>query len=61
MVIVLKKLRAESMLFFWGCRRGYVGFGLGAVKGVGDVAAEAIVVEREKNGPYKSIFEFCSR
>ena len=36
-------------------------FGLMAIKGLGEAAAEAIVNEREKNGPYKSIFDFAER
>jgi len=36
-------------------------FGLGAVKGIGDKAIEAIVSEREKGGPFKSLFDFCER
>lgn len=36
-------------------------FGLGAIKGVGDIAAEAIIQEREKDGPYKSFSEFIKR
>ena len=35
-------------------------FGLGAVKTVGQNAVNAILRER-KNGPYKDIFDFCSR
>ncbi|MBQ2954069.1 MAG: DNA polymerase III subunit alpha [Clostridia bacterium] len=35
-------------------------FGLGAVKGVGAGAVDAIMRERE-NGPFKDIFDFCSR
>lgn len=35
-------------------------FGLGAVKGVGAGAVEAIVSERQK-GPYTDIFDFCRR
>ena len=35
-------------------------FGLGAVKNVGENAAEAIIREREK-GPFKDIFDFCRR
>ncbi len=41
--------------------RGSIRFGLGAVKGAGGVAVSAIVEEREQNGPYKSLFDFCSR
>ena len=36
-------------------------FGLAAIKGMGDSAAQAIIDEREKNGPYKSIFDFAQR
>jgi DNA polymerase-3 subunit alpha len=36
-------------------------FGLMAVRGVGEKAVEAIIAERAKHGPYKSIFDFCER
>ena len=36
-------------------------FGLAAIKGLGDSAAQAIIDEREKNGPYRSIFDFAQR
>ncbi|MCX7120606.1 MAG: DNA polymerase III subunit alpha [Gammaproteobacteria bacterium] len=36
-------------------------YGLGAIKGVGEAAAKHIVDEREKNGPYKDLFNFCER
>ena len=36
-------------------------FGLGAIKHVGDAPTHAIVSEREENGPYKDIFDFCAR
>ena len=36
-------------------------FGLGAIKNVGQGAAEAIIQEREKNGPFKSLDDFVSR
>ncbi len=36
-------------------------FGLGAIKNVGENVTLAIAAEREKNGPYKDIFDFCSR
>lgn len=36
-------------------------FGLGAVKNVGENTIKSIVTEREKNGRYKNIFEFCER
>ena len=36
-------------------------YGLGGVKGVGMPAADSIVAERKKNGPYKGFFDFCAR
>jgi DNA polymerase-3 subunit alpha len=36
-------------------------YGLGAVKGVGQGIIESIVAEREQNGIYKNLFEFCTR
>ncbi len=40
---------------------GKIGFGLSAIKGCGGAAAVAIDAERKKNGPYKSVFDFCER
>lgn len=36
-------------------------FGLSVIKNVGMGVCELIVSEREKNGPYKDIFDFCCR
>jgi DNA polymerase-3 subunit alpha len=36
-------------------------YGLGAIKGVGRAAVEAIIAEREANGDYRSLREFCRR
>lgn len=36
-------------------------FGMGAVKNVGESAVNSLVGEREKNGPFKSFFDFCER
>jgi len=36
-------------------------FGLGAIKNVGEAVIENICSEREKNGEYKSLYDFCSR
>ena len=36
-------------------------YGLAGVKGVGEAAAEAIVAEREANGPYKGLMDFATR
>ncbi|MCU0932149.1 MAG: DNA polymerase III subunit alpha, partial [Serpentinimonas sp.] len=36
-------------------------YGLGAVKGTGEQAIEAIVAARNEGGPFKSLFDFCAR
>lgn len=36
-------------------------FGLAAIKGVGDGAAEAIIAERKRSGPYQDFEDFVSR
>ena len=38
-----------------------IAYGLGALKGLGQQAADSIVAEREANGPYQSLHEFCLR
>jgi DNA polymerase III subunit alpha len=40
---------------------GKVRYALGALKGVGEKAMEALVDEREANGPYKSLDDFAER
>lgn len=51
----------ESRLKFSVNRKGDIRFGMAAVKGVGEAAVEAIVEEREKNGLYKSVYDFFER
>lgn len=51
----------ESYRAFGVNEHGEIRFGLAAIKGMGTPAADAIVAEREKNGPYKSIFDFAQR
>ena len=51
----------ESYQKFGVNHKGDIRFGLAAIKGLGDSAAQAIIDEREKNGPYKSIFDFAQR
>jgi DNA polymerase-3 subunit alpha len=51
----------ESSRSFAVNKKGQIRFGLGAIKGVGDAAVDAIVEERQKNGEYKDIFDFVSR
>ncbi|QTT80827.1 DNA polymerase III subunit alpha [Pseudomonas chlororaphis] len=40
---------------------GRIVYGLGAIKGVGEGAVEAIVEARAEGGPFKDLFDFCSR
>ena len=51
----------ESRGNFGVGRDGQIRFGLTAIKGLGEAASAAIVSEREKNGPYKDIFDFVQR
>lgn len=36
-------------------------FGLASIKQVGEIVVEAIIKEREENGPFESIYDFCTR
>ncbi|MBR1932199.1 MAG: DNA polymerase III subunit alpha, partial [Prevotella sp.] len=51
----------ESYLKFGVNHKGEIRFGLAAIKGMGDSVAEAIIRERDENGPYTSIFNFAER
>ena len=51
----------ESDMAFSGNKKGEVRFGLTGVKGVGEKAIESIIEEREKNGPYQSVYDFARR
>ena len=51
----------ESYEKFGVNHHGEIRFGLGAIKGMGDSAALAIIDEREKNGPFKDIYDFAQR
>ena len=51
----------ESEMNFTVNNKGDIRFGLGGVKGVGEGAVEAIILEREKNGKYKDLFDFLER
>ncbi len=51
----------ESYYKFAVNKEGAIRFGMGAIKGVGASAVEAIIDERKKNGPYKSIFDLAKR
>ncbi len=58
---VLKPDVNESDLTFVVNKNKDIRFGLGAIKGMGTAVAEAIIQERNDNGPYKSIFDFARR
>jgi DNA polymerase-3 subunit alpha len=41
--------------------RSTIRYGLGAVKGTGEQAVNAILKAREAGGPFKDLFDFCRR
>jgi len=51
----------ESYLKFTVNKAGNIRFGLGAIKGVGENAALHLIEEREKNGPFKDIYDLAER
>ena len=51
----------ESWENFGVNKHGEIRFGLAAIKGMGEGPARAIINEREKNGPYKDIYDFVER
>ena len=51
----------ESYQKFGVNKKGEIRFGLAAIKGLGDSAAQSIIDERNTNGPYKDIFNFVER
>ena len=42
-------------------KEGEIRFGLGAIKGTGDAAVDAIITDRDKDGNFTSIFDFAER
>ena len=60
-VLVLGPDINESFYKFAVNKKGEIRFGLGAVKGVGESAVEAIVNERKENGFFKSFDDFMQR
>jgi DNA polymerase-3 subunit alpha len=51
----------ESGVYFEVNKQGEIRFGLGAIKGAGESAVEAIIQERERNGHFIDIFDFAKR
>ncbi len=51
----------ESYKNFSANKHGDIRFGLGGIKGVGRNTVDAIIEEREKNGPFKDIYDLVER
>jgi DNA polymerase III subunit alpha len=51
----------ESGVYFEVNKAGEIRFGLGAIKGAGEAAVEAIIQERDAKGTYPDLFEFAKR
>ena len=51
----------ESYQEFAVNKHGEIRFGLSAIKGMGGVPAQAIINEREANGPFIDVFDFVQR
>ncbi len=51
----------ESVSDFTSNKAGQIRFGMSALKGVGEGPVEDILKERDKRGPFKSIYDFVKR
>jgi len=51
----------ESLLKFSVTHTGDIRFGLGAIRGVGQAAVDAILGERTAHGPFLSVYDFVER
>jgi DNA polymerase-3 subunit alpha len=51
----------ESVFKFRVADAGRIRYGMGAIKGVGQSAVEAICEEREAHGPFKTLSDLCRR
>jgi DNA polymerase III subunit alpha len=51
----------ESDLHFVVNKKGGIRFGMAAIKGIGESAVNAVIEERDNNGPFRSIFDFAKR
>lgn len=51
----------ESGINFSVNKKGEIRYGLGAIKGVGEAAMEALIKERKTNGPFEDIFDLMKR
>ncbi|MEO1956419.1 MAG: DNA polymerase III subunit alpha [Methylophilaceae bacterium] len=51
----------QSAYRFKPLSKNQILYGLGAVKGTGSVAIDLMIAAREEGGPFKDLFDFCSR
>jgi DNA polymerase-3 subunit alpha len=51
----------DSNLKFQAQDENRIRYGLGAIKGFGRAAIDAIILDREANGPYPDLAKFCNR
>ncbi|MCI6503112.1 MAG: DNA polymerase III subunit alpha [Prevotella sp.] len=51
----------ESVFNFGVNKKGEIRFGLAAIKGMSEAASNAIIKEREENGPYTSVYDLLER
>ncbi len=51
----------ESFRYFSVASSNEIRFGLAGIKGVGEAAISSIMEERDREGKFKSIFDFCAR
>ena len=51
----------QSNYYFTTSTQGEIIYGLGAIKGVGEAAINAIITERKRGGNYSGLLEFCHR
>lgn len=51
----------QSTYYFVPVNRKTIRYGLGAIKGTGEIAISAIVQARKQGGAFSSLFDFCQR
>ena len=51
----------ESETSFTVNQEGHIRFGMAGIKGVGVNVIDSIIAERQKNGPFKDVFDFIER
>ncbi|MCD0188269.1 DNA polymerase III subunit alpha [Acinetobacter sp. PW68] len=50
-----------SLYHFHASDERTIVYGLGAIKGVGEQAMQSVIDSRQKQGPYRDLFDFCHR